>query len=176
VPASVTYGIGVFAAVGNAGTIFRSTDEGMTWTKSNTGTRGNLLGVAYGGGVFVAVGSGGTILSSLDGTNWKGRPSGVTNDLAAVTYGNGHFVAVGSSGVILESGPVMHLDVPKVLSPGAVQFTVTGPVGQLCQIQVSTDLANWVALTELLLAEPNTTFVIISSEKQSRLFYQIVSR
>src|SRR5438093_3388602 len=117
-----------------------------------------------------------TILTSPDGASWSVRPYGVTNDLTAVAYGKGHFVAVGSSGVILESGPVMHLDVPKVLSPGAVQFTLTGPVGQLCQIQVSTDLANWVALTELLLVEPNTTFVIISSEKQSRLFYQIVSR
>src|SRR2546422_9013188 len=46
VPASVTYGNGVFAAVGSAGTIFRSTDDGMTWTQSKAGTRSNLLGVA----------------------------------------------------------------------------------------------------------------------------------
>src|SRR5438477_2191667 len=57
VPASVTYGNGVFAAVGSAGTIFRSTDDGMTWTQINAGTRSNLLGVAHGNGVFVAVGS-----------------------------------------------------------------------------------------------------------------------
>ena len=116
-----------------------------------------------------------TILTSPDGASWSVRPYGVTNDLTAVAYGKGHFVAVGSSGVILESGPVMHLGLPKVLSPGAVQFTLTGPVGQLCQVQTSTDFAKWVALTEIMLAEPSTTFVIISSNRASSLFYQIAA-
>jgi len=173
-PTSVSYCNGLFVATGRAGTIVTSTD-GITWNQRNSGTRSNLLGVASGAGVYVTVGSGGTILTSPDGTTWRGLPSGVTNDLTAVTYGNGHFVAVGSSGVILESGPVMHLGLPKMLSPDAMQFTLTGPVGQLCQIQMSADFANWVAITKLLLAEPSTTFVIISSNRPSRLFYQIAA-
>ena len=172
-PVSVFYGNDAFIAAGRGGAFATSTNDGITWTKRDSGTHSDLLGAAYGGGLFVMVGKAGTILTSADGATWRGRPSGITNDLTAVSYGNSHFVAVGSSGVILESGPVMHLGLPKVLSPAAVQFTLTGPVGQLCQLQTSTNFANWVALRDILLAEPSTTFVIISSNRPSRLFYQI---
>jgi hypothetical protein len=101
--------------------------------------------------------------NSLSSTNWL-----------SVASGKGRFVAVGSSGVVLESGPVIHLGSPQMLSLGAVQFALTGPVGLLCQLQTSTDFANWVALTDLLIAEPSTTFIIISSNSPGR-FYRIAA-
>jgi len=51
----VTYGNGIFVAVGNLGTILTSPD-GVKWTKRNSGTESYLRGVTYGNGIFVAVG------------------------------------------------------------------------------------------------------------------------
>ena len=60
---AVTYGGGLFVAVGDPGVIVTSTD-GVNWTAQSAGTDEALRGVAYGGGVYVAVGAGGTALSS----------------------------------------------------------------------------------------------------------------
>jgi hypothetical protein len=51
----VTYGNGLFVAVGEDGTILTSPD-GVTWTQRTSGTSNWLNGVAYGNGLFVAVG------------------------------------------------------------------------------------------------------------------------
>ena len=125
----------------------------------------------------MAVGSGGTILSSLDGTNWTPHVSGsgTTNDLTAVAYGNGHFVAVGANGTILESNPIIHLGQFTALSSGAVQFTLTGPANQNFQIQTSTNLANWVGLTDITLNEPSATIVIIPPTNFSQSFYRALA-
>jgi hypothetical protein len=60
---AVTYGNGLFVAVGNGGTILTSPD-GVNWTRRTSGTSDWLSGVTYGNGTFVAVGSGGIILTS----------------------------------------------------------------------------------------------------------------
>jgi len=59
----VTYGNGIFVAVGLNGTILTSRD-GVKWTKRVSGTKSDLGGVTYGNGTFVAVGEDGTILTS----------------------------------------------------------------------------------------------------------------
>ena len=59
----VTYGNGLFVAVGYGGTILTSPD-GVSWTARTSGTSNDLFGVTYGNNAFVAVGSGGTILTS----------------------------------------------------------------------------------------------------------------
>jgi hypothetical protein len=60
---SVTYGDGLFVAVGERGIILASPD-GVSWTLRNSGTSRDIYGVIYGNGLFVAVGTGGTILTS----------------------------------------------------------------------------------------------------------------
>ena len=57
----VTYGNGLFVAVGDDGAILASPD-GVTWTARTLGGKG-LHGVTYGNGLFVAVGPGGAILT-----------------------------------------------------------------------------------------------------------------
>ena len=52
----VTYGNGIFIAVGGDGTILTSAD-GITWTSRTSGTTSNFYGVTYGNGTFVAVGA-----------------------------------------------------------------------------------------------------------------------
>jgi uncharacterized membrane protein len=70
----VTYGNGLFVAVGGRGTILTSPD-GVTWTPRASGTDKFLFGVAHGNGLFVAVGWDGTILTSPDGVSWTPRAS-----------------------------------------------------------------------------------------------------
>jgi hypothetical protein len=98
----VTYGNGLFVAVGGDGAILTSPD-GVTWTARTSVTSYSLYSVTYGDGLFVAVGRNGAILTSPDGVNWTARTSGTSAGLSGVTYGNGLFVAVGWGGAILTS-------------------------------------------------------------------------
>ena len=98
----VTYGEGMFVAVGGLGTIITS-PNGTAWTSQTSTATHNLQGVTHGKGIFVAVGLQGTIFTSPDGTTWTEQTSGSTMDLFSVTYGEGIFVAVGESGTILTS-------------------------------------------------------------------------
>jgi hypothetical protein len=106
----ITYGGGLFVAVGTGGTILTSTN-GTSWTSRTSGTTNQLNGIAYGNlsgtNYFVAVGAGGTILTSTNGTSWTSRTSGTTNQLNGIAYGNlsgtNYFVAVGAGGTILTS-------------------------------------------------------------------------
>ncbi|MER3480299.1 MAG: hypothetical protein C4327_07400 [Meiothermus sp.] len=57
----VTYGNGIFVAVGLNGTLLTSPD-GVEWTGRYSDS--DLKGITYGNGTFVAVGQNGTILTS----------------------------------------------------------------------------------------------------------------
>ncbi|MCC5807047.1 MAG: hypothetical protein JJU00_12030 [Opitutales bacterium] len=108
----VTFGSseGAFYAVGDAGTVLRSTDM-ETWDvvppNGDLTVDIDLRGIAYlGGGAYAAVGLNGVILHSTDGTTWMDvSVSGFTVDLAAVASVSpgDPYVAVGSAGTILSS-------------------------------------------------------------------------
>jgi len=99
----VTYGNGIFVAVGDGGTILTS-PNGVNWThRDPAGTANTLFGVTYGNGIFVVVGGGGIILISSDGVSWREANSATENDLFKVTYGNGTFIAVGEFGTVVSS-------------------------------------------------------------------------
>lgn len=102
----ITYGNGLFVAVGNnAGAPIIITSPGGTWTSRTpaSGTTQPLLSICWNGNVFVAGGDNGEIQTSPDGINWtKRRDStfsnqaiyGISSDndgnLLAVAYdGNG---------------------------------------------------------------------------------------
>src|SRR5436190_7076134 len=63
---SITFGDGLYVAVGDAGAILISPD-GENWAVGASNTTNRLGGVAYGNGVYLAVGNSGTILQSRDG-------------------------------------------------------------------------------------------------------------
>ena len=69
----IAYGGGTYIAVGDAGTMWRSTNA-TSWTPVSTGVTSNLNGVAYGNNSFVAVGWGGSgvpvVLTSSNGSSW----------------------------------------------------------------------------------------------------------
>ena len=93
----VTYGNGLFVAVGN--TLLTSPD-GAEWTMQDPGTTHWLRGVTYGNGKFV-VWAGDRILTSPDGENWTNII--FEDTINRVAFGNGTFVAVGNLGMILTS-------------------------------------------------------------------------
>jgi len=101
----VTYGDGLYVAVGSSGKLTTSTD-GTTWTTRTSGFGSYINDVTYGDGLYVAVGgpySSPTLATSPDGTTWTTRTSGLSKVISAVTYGDGLYVAVGLDGGIATS-------------------------------------------------------------------------
>lgn len=94
-------------AVGDAGTIITSTDNGVTWTAQTSGTVENLYAVRYDAAtdIFIAVGANGKILISPDAVSWVSQASGVIENLYAVAYNQigAGYVVVGALGTVLIS-------------------------------------------------------------------------
>ena len=95
-------------AVGDKGTVLRSTDGGYTWAAQTSGTTANLLAVSQSSSQttgsatnnqLVAVGSSGTVIRSTDGATWTTAASNTTANLYALLYGYlGKIVAAGQNG------------------------------------------------------------------------------
>jgi len=92
----VTYGNGLYVAVGINGALVTSTN-GQDWLLRQSRTIQELHGVSYGAGHFVAVGKD-VILTSTNGRDWHSTYPGSFIDLSGVAYGNGLFVAAVRSG------------------------------------------------------------------------------
>jgi hypothetical protein len=102
--AAVITGVNTFVAVGNAGTLVTSLDNGLTWQLQTAITTGNLNAVTY-ARQFMAVGDGGQLFTSMSSTSstaysgtWTPQISGTTSPLYSVTHGRFDFTAVGGSG------------------------------------------------------------------------------
>jgi hypothetical protein len=93
---SIAYGNGVLIAVGENGSVLRSSDKGVTWNSNNTGVSSSLLDIAYGNGRFVAVGEQGmVIVSTNNGSTWSSQrvdSSDNPNSIESVAFGDGVFV------------------------------------------------------------------------------------
>lgn len=98
----VTFGNGLFVAVGSSGAILTSPD-GITWTAQNSGTGNLLVGATFGDNIFMVVGQNGLVLVSADGVTWSPRESGTSTYLYRAAWGNSKFVAVGYLGTIASS-------------------------------------------------------------------------
>jgi len=98
---SLTYGNGLFVAVGDSGDRVMTSPDGVNWTaRTAAGDDDGWQGVTYGNGLFVAVGNGSDyVMTSPDGINWTARTAaGDDDEWYGIAYGNGLFVAVGQSG------------------------------------------------------------------------------
>jgi hypothetical protein len=93
---AIAYTDGIFVAVGNysssAGVIYRSTDRGVTWEKSDL-IPPLLTGVAGGKGKFVVTGYSPNVLISSDGLNWTTYDTALASALEFTTFLNGTFFA-----------------------------------------------------------------------------------
>ncbi|MBI5483048.1 MAG: hypothetical protein HY888_01135 [Deltaproteobacteria bacterium] len=98
----VTFGNGLFVAVGSSGAILTSPD-GITWTQQASGTGNLLVGATFGDNIFMVVGQNGSVFVSADGVTWSPRESGTSTYLYRAAWGNTKFVAVGYLGTIASS-------------------------------------------------------------------------
>ena len=89
----LTYGQGLFVAVGTGGRILTSLD-GANWTARNSGANRELTSVAYGNGIFIGVGDH-VRLQSRDGIVWWDVGMAADYRFADLAFGNGLFVCVG---------------------------------------------------------------------------------
>ncbi|RYD20562.1 MAG: PKD domain-containing protein, partial [Verrucomicrobiaceae bacterium] len=120
----IAYGNGVHIAVGDNGTIRRSTNGGLNWTLIPAITPNRLNSVSYGGGKFVAVGydyfpveppaPGGRyngnvcVLTSSDGLTWTDTSAAVgfpsnAQDLRYIRWTHDRFLASGWYGTLRTS-------------------------------------------------------------------------
>ena len=171
----IAFGGGVYVAVGDAGTIQRSTN-GTTWTLVTSGTVNDLEGVAYGGGQFVAVGrdpagsGNGTVLTSPDGTTWTNTSAGAGlaswHDLRSVIWAGDRFVSCGwysklrhslDLGATFTTARTRTEDTPALAYGNGVWFAagVDKDAADADIDLVSTDGANWTTLTTPSLNDRN---------------------
>ena len=96
---------GVGFVVGDAGTILKTTDAGMTWSPLTSGTTNALHDVYFFDATQgVAVGEQGLILRTTDGgAGWQGVTSGVKDGLRAVSFSGVNGISAGDSQDILYS-------------------------------------------------------------------------
>src|SRR5712692_2012897 len=94
-------------AVGDLGTVARTTDKGVTWSVQHHagGTENRLLGVSFvDAHTGTAVGEFGTVLRTTDGNAWTPQRSGTKNHLSAVSFVDRNTgTAVGAGGTILRT-------------------------------------------------------------------------
>lgn len=101
VPPDITYlgmttAADVTFAVGQWGTVLKTSDGGNNWQDVYTGTSQTLIDIDWNGTTYVVVGDRGTILSSNDGIQWTIRSSGTTFALYNVHWTGSQFIAVGA--------------------------------------------------------------------------------
>jgi photosystem II stability/assembly factor-like uncharacterized protein len=92
--------------VGDAGTIVRTADGGVTWNRQRCGTSNALFGVAFvSAQTGFVVGAGGTVLGTTNaGSTWTRRPSHTTLDLIGVAFvDRRRGLAVGEQGLVLST-------------------------------------------------------------------------
>ena len=92
----VTFGNGLFVAVGDEGRIETSRD-GLAWSLADTATDQRLHGVIYGGDGFVAVGEDGIVQHSSNGRSWRSAERVTDSTLRDIAYGRGTYIAVGDT-------------------------------------------------------------------------------
>lgn len=90
-------------ATGRAGTI-QTTEDGVTWTLRESGTRQYLLSAAAAAQTVVAVGADGALVTSTDsGATWSVNPLKATG-WSAVVHAGGQWLAVGSTIAVSSDG------------------------------------------------------------------------
>lgn len=93
----IAYGGGIFVAVGAAGSIYTSSDDGVNWTAQTSGTSDDLINVVWSGTRFIAFTSnnGFKTITSTNGVTWS---TGVTIAATAFNGGTGGAGGIASGG------------------------------------------------------------------------------
>jgi hypothetical protein len=147
--AALTYGNGVFVAVGGgggSGSAATSTD-GISWVSRTTPTlgAGTLTGVTYGAGYYVAINGGGDeAFRSTNGIVWTSAGNLPAAAIwSSVAYGNGRFVAIANSSnevaISYDSGATWIVS-PSMLPSNELWVTVKYGQGLFVAVAEGTDI------------------------------------
>lgn len=92
-------------AVGDSGSIIRTTNSGANWAAASSGTAQNLRCVAFPAtNTGFAVGEGGTVVKTASGTSWSAIASGTAQNLNGTFWtGTSNGWIVGAAGTIRKS-------------------------------------------------------------------------
>ena len=96
---------GIGYTVGDAGTILKTTDAGLSWNPLTSGTSGTLYDAYFfDDNIGVVVGEGGLIRRTTNGgTDWTTIASGVTDNLISVSFNGVNGISGGTSQTIIYS-------------------------------------------------------------------------
>lgn len=92
---AITFGNGLFVAVGSGGKVQTSPD-GITWTVQTSADSDALVAIVFAKSLFVALTQTGKVQTSPDGITWTLR-TGVNFAWIKMAYGNGIFIAIDGS-------------------------------------------------------------------------------
>lgn len=104
---NVSYGNGVFVAVGDKVILYSNT--GIYWEKANFKNPSKVHDVVFGDGKFVAVCDNGDIINSIDGINWN-NIANFKNRLLGIGYANGKYTVTSPAiNLISEDGFIWNI-------------------------------------------------------------------
>lgn len=100
-----TNGSGTWIVLGASGIIYRSINDGESWTSSTPVSTVACGTIAYGGGVFVVggVSDGKLLYSTNNGASWAQANNPLTNQVWSIAYQNGFFLATNNGQQITKS-------------------------------------------------------------------------
>ena len=91
-------------AVGESGSLYISSNSGVTWSLRNSGVTTTVRGITWNtASGYVAVGDAGAVITSPDGLVWSAAVSNTSEDLLDVVASSGLFVATGKNGISVTS-------------------------------------------------------------------------
>jgi Copper amine oxidase N-terminal domain. len=99
---SISYGNGLFVAVGEDG-IIKTSPDGYEWTCRTSGTTCDLWSASWCKDRFFALGDKGLILTSYDGITWTKQEPPTKYGLSDTIWNGKQFMIVGSWGTVLTS-------------------------------------------------------------------------
>jgi hypothetical protein len=119
---AVSFGEGVFVAVGRNGTMLKS-EDGVEWEEIEAITQQDLHSVIYSQNGWLVVGKNGTLLVSQDGCEWEMRDTGTTVHLNKVIANENEIYVLGESGFIQKSAD---LETWQMVNQDVSNFDVEG--------------------------------------------------
>lgn len=102
---AIIYADNQYVVVREKGSIMTS-PNGIDWTKRDSPTKEDLLGVFWDGRQFLAGGGNGTILSSPDGIQWTVCHSGDNVTIYCFSYSGSRYIAVGNNGIFTSNDAI----------------------------------------------------------------------